>query len=161
MWTPQSTACAARIESLASARVYIDSNILIYFVEDVAGLGERTRALFGALHAGHCEIFTSEITLGECLFRPHRDRNAKLIAIYEDFFGAEDIANIPVHRDIIRAAAALAAVSNLKMLDAIHIASAVAGDCAIFVTNDARIRSVEGLRVLQFADVDETGASEG
>ena len=144
----------ATIESLAGARVYLDANILIYYVEKTAGWREAAGLLFDALIAGESDIVTSEISVGECLYQPMRDKNRALVALYEDFLGGEEIRRVAVNLDIIRAAASLAGDSGLKLIDAIHVATAIDSRCGFFVTNDSRIRSIPGLRVLRLSEID-------
>ena len=141
------------IDSLAGARVYIDANILIYYVEKVAGWREAAGLLFDALIAGDSDIVTSEMSFGECLYQPMRDKNHGLVALYDDFLGGEEIRRVPVNLDIIRAAASLAGESGLKLIDAIHVATAIDAGCAFFVTNDSRIRSMSRLRVVRLAEI--------
>ena len=143
------------IEGLAGARVYVDANILIYFVEKIAGWHRKARVLFQALTDGECDIVTSEISLGECLYRPYRDKNAGLIAHYDAFFGGGQIIRADVDVEFIRAAAALAGESRLKLIDAIHVATAIANGCAVFVSNDARIRPIAGLRIFRLGEIED------
>jgi len=84
--------------SIANAsKLYIDSNVLIYLIEGLepfAGLAARTFEIAGRAGA---LVVTSELSAAECMIRPFRERNAKLIRSYERLFEDEnDIMRLPV-----------------------------------------------------------------
>ncbi len=53
-------------------RLYLDSNILIYLVEGNADLGELVLAAFREIEAHDISLYTSEITVTECLNGAYR-----------------------------------------------------------------------------------------
>ncbi len=55
---------------------------------------------------------------------------------------------VPTTREIYIRASLYRAEFNLKTPDAIHIASAVASNAEIFMTNDRKLRAPKGLQVV-------------
>jgi predicted nucleic acid-binding protein len=84
---------------------------------------------------------TSELTIAECLIKPLSDRNAGTVAAYLTFLdGRPEFPVLPVSRSILLEAARLRAETGIKLPDAIHVATASAADCDVFLTYDRRVR---------------------
>lgn len=58
----------------------------------------------------------------------------------------------PVDREVLIEAARLRALHRVTLPDAVHLATASIHGCAVFLTNDRRIRAVPGLEVVYLAD---------
>ena len=84
---------------------------------------------------------------------PLRAGNARVLAAYEGLLLGTDIRLQPITRPILRVAASLRAGSALRTADAIHAATAVLGGCALFITNDKRLRHSAGLPVAVLDDL--------
>jgi predicted nucleic acid-binding protein len=63
---------------------------------------------------------------------------------------------IDLTRDQLRAAAQLRAATGAKTPDALHLVSALGAGCKIFITNDRRLPTVPGLRVIQLSSFLDT-----
>jgi predicted nucleic acid-binding protein len=134
------------------ASVYLDANAFIYWVEGDAPLAGAMRSVFAAIAAAGAGIVTSELTVAECLYKPHRDGNMAVAASYEDFFrSGEDVALLPLNGEVALAAARQGGAWGLKLADAIHFVSALEHGCGVFVTADRRFRSAPGMQVLLIA----------
>jgi predicted nucleic acid-binding protein len=60
-----------------------------------------------------------------------------------------DIALVaPVDGEQLKAAARVGARKGLKLVDALHFVAAMESQCALFLTNDARFRSSDGIEVV-------------
>ena len=104
------------------------------------------------LDEGKVKALTSELTLAECLVKPFADRNAVAVSAYLEFLdGRQNFPVIPVSREILLAAARLRGKKNVKLPDAIHLATAGAFGCTVFLSNDRRLRSVDDLRILAWS----------
>jgi predicted nucleic acid-binding protein len=55
---------------------------------------------------------------------------------------------VPVDRAILVRAASLGPSLGLKLPDAIHVASATATDCDVFLSNDGRIKVPAGMALV-------------
>jgi predicted nucleic acid-binding protein len=129
--------------------VYIDSNIFIYFIEKTDGHFEKAYELLLALAERNALIFTSELTVAECLYSPARDGNDQLVSVYEMFFGPlGDIRLIPLNSGIIHRAARHGGKFGLKLIDAMHYVSAIESGCVALITADRRFKSSNGLAVI-------------
>ena len=95
---------------------------------------------------------TSALTLLEVLVIPYRAGNRALADRYEDLLTrSRGFRLVDLSRDQLRAAAQLRAATGVKIPDALQIAAALVSGCKALVTNDRRLPSVPGLRVIQLA----------
>jgi len=133
--------------------VYLDANSLIYTVEKHATYGPLLEPLWLAAQAKTFEVITSEISLLECFVVPLKRGDTGLVRDYERALLGTEMRLLPITQSILRDAAQLRATSSLKTPDAIHAANAKQAGCALFVTNDARFRSVSGLNVVILDDL--------
>ncbi len=139
---------------LRGNRVYLDANIWIYALENVAEYSDSLVALFEAAEKGSLMIFTSELTLAEVLVRSIRENDmAKQTAYTEAITDTGNTTAVPVSRSILLEAAKVRSKTRLKLPDAIHAASAIASNCTTFLTNDKQFRTVEGLHTLLLSQV--------
>jgi predicted nucleic acid-binding protein len=76
----------------ANSRIYVDTNIFIYFIETDGLHQQEVLAAFETADTSGARLVTSEITLAECIYQPARDNNAALIQKYELLL--EDSANV-------------------------------------------------------------------
>jgi predicted nucleic acid-binding protein len=130
-------------------RVYLDSNIIIYFVERISPWFAQLKRFVATANAKGSRFVTSDLAAAECLLRPYKDGNLALIGIYERFFeGGEEIERWPIDYVLMKQASGLAAKHGLKLIDAVHLASAIASECNVFISNDKSIRAVEELRIV-------------
>ena len=130
--------------------LYLDANILVYFIEGAPDLRARFRLVFA--QAGECGIAlaTSEMTIAECLRGAFRRRDRALVDVYRSLLGRDDLLHlVAVDVEVLTAAAKLAASCEIKLIDAIHVASATRANCQALLTNDQRLRAPEEVRVLR------------
>jgi predicted nucleic acid-binding protein len=133
----------------ADAKTYVDANAFIYLFEDVVGKADRVARFFEKIANAGGTLMTSELTIAECCYKPARDGNAGLIAIYERFLEhSGEVTLVPLTGALAKQAALLGAVRGLKLLDAIHYTSAVESKCASILTGDGRLGAKSGLKVV-------------
>jgi predicted nucleic acid-binding protein len=117
------------VASLRDKRVYLDANIFIYAVEKSLEYASFLESLFELLEAGHVAAVTSELTLAEVLVRPLEEGRGDIARVYEEMITPSSwLSMVLVERAILVCAARLSAELFLKLPDAIHVASAIAGD---------------------------------
>jgi predicted nucleic acid-binding protein len=138
------------IEDLEPGPVALDTQIFIYFIEEEHHFLHLVKPLFEAIDRGDLPGVTSGLTLMEVLVVPYRSGNTTLADRYESLLtNSRGLRFIEVDRRLLKAAAHLRATFKLKPPDAIQVAAALLGDCRSFLTNDRKIRTVPGLKILQ------------
>lgn len=109
--------------------IAIDSNILIYFLEDNAEFSEKAGDIlrsFSQKNKGVC----SEITISEIYANK---------AIINQLYLLEHLLLEPVSKDILLLAGKLRKELSLKVIDSIHVATAVHKKAKLFITNDKEL----------------------
>jgi predicted nucleic acid-binding protein len=138
------------IDDLESGPVALDTQILIYFIQEDGRYLPLIKPLFEAIDSGDLLAVTSGLSWMEVLVVPYRSGNAALADRYESLLTrSRGLRFIEVDRSLLKAAAQLRATFKLKSPDAIQVAAALVCDCTSFLTNDRRIRTVPGLKILQ------------
>jgi predicted nucleic acid-binding protein len=136
----------------ASSRVYIDTNIFIYFIEGSEKFFPQVKELFEHVGTLGAQIVTSEITVAECLYKPSQQQNQKLINIYEELFERTgEIELFPLDGLLTKQAALHGSQLGLKLIDAIHYESALQAGCDVLVSADTRFKSGPKMRALHIS----------
>jgi predicted nucleic acid-binding protein len=122
-------------------RYYLDTNVVISVVEAAGHLAETQTRFIAGIDGESIAALTSELTLAECLVKPFADKNAAAVEAYLLFLnGRRNLPVVPINRHILIVAARLRTELGVKLPDAIHIATAEAAECTVFLTNDRGIR---------------------
>ncbi|MGH7798257.1 MAG: type II toxin-antitoxin system VapC family toxin [Candidatus Binatia bacterium] len=138
------------IEDLRPGPVALDTQVFIYFIEEDTRFLPLVKPVFEAIDQNTLLGATSGLTLMEVLVVPYRTGNVSLADRYEALLTrSRGLRFIDVDRPILRSAAQLRAAFALKPPDAIQVASAMVANCSSFLTNDRRIPSMPGLKILQ------------
>jgi predicted nucleic acid-binding protein len=130
--------------------VAFDSAPLIYYIEEHTDYLTLADELFDAIDQGQTRGLTSVLTLLEVLVKPLRDGRPDLADAYRQLL--TNSANLQLHAvDVAiseRAAQLRAQHRWLRTPDAIQIATALARDAEVLVTNDERWRQLGEIEVL-------------
>ena len=125
---------------------YVDTNPVIYTVERHPLYSPILAPLWDGVAKGTQKVVGSELLIVETLVGPFRTANVQQTSTYEKALYGSDMQLLPITRDILLEAARLrAAIPGLKTPDAIHAASAIIHNCALFVSNDAGFRRIPNL----------------
>ena len=120
------------------SRVFWDSNLFIYLLEDFGQFNERVVELRNQMvHRGD-ELVTSTFTLGEVLVKPIEMGNAALRAKYEKAL-LTICTMIPFDTEAAKIYAFIRQDRTIKAPDAIQLACAAQARCDLFITNDDRL----------------------
>src|SRR3954447_5943343 len=131
----------AGLSDILGRTVYLDANIFIYAVEGYAPEEAFLRELLAALEDGRFPAVTSELSLAEVLVKPLKLGREDVAAAYGELLTASDrLAVLPVDRAILVEVARQRAALGAGMPDAIHVATALAAGCELFLTNDHRLK---------------------
>jgi len=134
----------------------VDTSVFIYLIEEDPRFLSTVLPLFREADDGRRQLVTSALTLLEVLVVPYRAANRRLAERYEALLTrSRGIRMIDLTRDQLRAAAELRAIAGVRTPDALQMVAAIGAGCTSFVTNDRRIPSVPGLRIVQ---LDRRGA---
>lgn len=140
------------LSDIGAGPLALDSSIFVYFIEENPRYLPLIDSLFSAISGGQLEGVTSSLTLMETLVVPLRAGNEVLARQYERILTRSRLHLIPIDHGLLRATALVRATTRLKAPDALQVTSAMSAGCPVFLTNDHRIPSLPGLRVLQLED---------
>jgi uncharacterized protein len=127
--------------------VFLDANIVIYFVEQIPIWGPKASARIATASTRGDDFAVSDLIRMECQVAPLASGDLALLADYAKFFGRPEVRVLPITAAVCDRAATIRARYRFKPLDALHLAAAVEGACGRFVTNDARLQSFPDINV--------------
>jgi len=140
------------LSTIDRRRVYLDTNLFIYLLEGYPDFADVLRALYTRIDQGEQEAVTSELTIAEVLVKPLIDGNRRLAQAYMQAVQSRGAFRVePVRWSVLTEAARLRAEGGLKLPDAIHMATAMLTGCAMFLTNDERLRDVGSVTVVRLS----------
>jgi predicted nucleic acid-binding protein len=140
----------ALIDDLGPGPVGVDTAIFIYFIEENSHFLPLIVPVFSAADSGKIELVVSALTLLEVLVVPYRAGNVALAQRYEALLTrGRGIRMVDLNRNHMRLAAQLRAITGTATPDALQLATSLAAGCSSFLTNDRRLSSVPGLKVVQ------------
>ena len=129
--------------------VALDTVSIIYFLERHPAHFKTANRLFSRIEAGEISGVMSCLVFTELLVPAYRNGKPELagstLKILSNF---PNLALLPVTKAISQKAAELRAYHNLRTPDAIHVATALAGQADFFVTNDKRLLRLEKERII-------------
>ena len=134
-------------------RIGLDTAIFIYHLERHPHYLPLTQELLAGVEAGQWNAVASTVALMELTVRPWQLERPDVARAYE-----EALARFPhltladVTRDVARRAAQLRAQHNLRPADALHVATALAHNATVFVTNDRDFARLDVLEVVLLSD---------
>jgi len=132
----------ALLASMEGQRVYFDANYLIYFFDRREPFFQAVTPFFIACDAGKIFGFTGDAAVAELMFYPYKTKNETEIARGKEFFARENFLSVQSHNaDTFDLAAQLGAKRGMKLIDALHYATALKAGCSFFLSNDAGIKS--------------------
>ena len=138
------------LSAIQGTRVYLDTNVFVYALEEHPTYAPALAELFDAIDAGTLHAVKSELALGEGLVKPFMDGDVRLQAAYQDAIRESSSLHVAaVSRQVLVGAARVRAENpSIKLPDAIHDATAQQEACDTFLTNDVRLRQLPGLHVV-------------
>jgi predicted nucleic acid-binding protein len=141
-------ALGAALASMAGQRVYLDTSVFIYFL-DQGALFDVVAPLLTACVEGRMLGCTGDAAVAETMVMPYRHKNTAKIAQFKAFFGLQGFLTVHAHTaQTFDLAAQLAGVQGMRLMDALHYATAIQSGCRFLITNDAGIKSSDEIEVL-------------
>jgi predicted nucleic acid-binding protein len=136
------------------SRVFLDTNIFIYLIEDEGELGRKSMELVERLTTRRDLVYTSTLTLGEVLTQPLSQGDTRLAELYEEKLGSPGVHLLDFDRVAARNYARIRLDRSIKAPDAMQLSMAAAARCDLFVTNDERLsrKVVDGIQFIAGLD---------
>ncbi len=139
------------LDELRTCRqVGLDTNVLIYLLDDVQPYRELAGQVLHMMDRGLMVGCISTIVEAEMLVRPIRDRNHRAQETIELFLrNSPNLVLRGVDRAVAKRAAEVRAASRLRLPDAIVVATAIEERCDVLIGNDrAMSRGLPGIQYL-------------
>ncbi len=144
---------------MAGHRVYIDTNVFIFFLERTDALFAVAAPFIQACASRELLGVTGELVMAEVMVHPYRSGDAALVARFKSFFTRKNFLTIAEHESrFFDDAAMLAGQKRLKLMDAIHYRTALQAGCSFFLTHDHDFDAVAvggGVEVMRLKDLIE------
>lgn len=138
---------------LAGYRVYIDTNIFIYFLDGKEPFFSTVSPFFDMVLNGEVIGYTGEAVIAETMVQPYKLGNIASIERFKSFFYQEDFLTIQAHDSkAFDFASKIAGTKGMKLVDSLHIATALQAGCDYFITHDKGIKPMEGIEIIQLAN---------
>ena len=132
-----------------SSRIYVDTNIWIYYIEGNEFFKSRVDAVFEEVERANSRLVTNEITLAECIIKPAEIGHVDMVAVYENIFARGEVDVTQLDGGLAKRAAIAAGRLGLKLIDAIHYVSAVESGCQYFLTADGHFKTGPEMTVVR------------
>ena len=136
-------------------RIGLDTNVLVYVLEDVTPYAAIGQAIVNAIEARHVSAVLASIGLAELATGPVQSGDAALVERYVDEFrSVSGLVIAPLSAEIAVDAAIMRDSRRIGLADAIHLAIARASGATAFVTNDRQIRGSPRLEIIYLDDLE-------
>lgn len=132
------------------SKVFLDTNIFIYFIEDEGRLGRLAFELFEKLSMRRDEVLTSALTLGEILAQPVAAERPDLVHRYEAALNSTGVRLLSFDRAAAREYARVRKDRSIRAPDALQLSVAANAGCDLFVTNDKQLmgKIIQGIQFI-------------
>jgi predicted nucleic acid-binding protein len=126
---------------------FVDSNIVIYMVQQPPILGQRATRRVDDLIDGGNQLVISDLVRMECLVGPLTDNDTETLALYDRFFVSEAVQVAAVTASVCTQAAIIRSRFRFRAMDALNLAAAVEHGCQSFLTHDLRLKSFTDIKI--------------
>jgi len=138
----------------------IDTNVLIYFLEESPKFYPECHRLFSLIRQGDLSCFLSVLTISEICVKPVSLGDEKLATEYYNLLtSAKNVSVVPVTPEISYRAALIRGIRPVTLLDALHIATASSTASTFFVTFDddlLKLDKVEDVKLISPSELLES-----
>lgn len=131
------------------SRIFWDTNLFIYLIEDYGELSNRVATLRRRMLKRRDQLCTSTLTLGEVLVKPVEAANELLRQRYEEALVIGSFL-IPFDQGAALLYASIRKNRTIRPADAIQLACAARARVDLFITNDERLseKSIPGIQFI-------------
>jgi len=121
------------------SRIYWDTMLFIYWLEDHPRYGARVQHIFERMRDRQDQLCTSTFAVGETLVGFHKRHALETAARVRTFFREGPVEVIPYTLETSDLYAEIRAGNGLSSADAIHLACAATAGADLFLTNDRNL----------------------
>ncbi|MBI2448582.1 PIN domain-containing protein [Candidatus Microgenomates bacterium] len=130
-------------------RIGLDSNIIIYFLDNNEKYGAICREIFSNIEKRGNIGVTSGLSYLESAVPAMRAGDIPTLTMIKSFFLQMPGLKVAMpDYNILDKALYLRAVYNIKAIDAVQLATAIVNDCSLFITNDKNITKIKKIAFL-------------
>ena len=134
-------------------RIFLDTSPIIYYLQETEIYFEQMRKFFISLRKTDTALVSSDITIAEYCVYPYKIGNLELIKAFDTFVRIVPLEIISTSEWIAKKAARIRATyPAFKPMDSLQLATAVLGDCDLFLTNDKQLRQFTEIKCLTIDD---------
>ena len=142
------------LAQLVGYRVYIDTNIFIYFLDGQEPFFSAVAPFFEGVLNGEIIGYTGEAVIAETMVQPYKLGNIAIIEKFKSFFYQEEFLTILSHdSQAFDFASRIAGTKGMKLVDSLHMATALQAGCEYLITHDKGIKSMEGIEIIQLSTI--------
>ena len=134
--------------------IAIDTNLFIYLVEKNPNYAEAAKYVFERVERGLLHAVTSSLVIEELLVKPFEVGDFILAKRYKTLISAfPNLTLREIDHAVLEKSAEIRAKYKIRTPDAIFIATALLEKADIFITNDARLKSIKDIEVVILNEV--------
>lgn len=132
------------------ARVFWDTNLFIYMLEDSPKFGQTVENLWRRMLQRNDQLLTSAMTVGEILVKPLATGNRALAGRYRSFFSSPQMTITTFDLGAAEAYARIRQDRSVQPADAIQLACAASASVDLFITSDDRLsqKNINGVNFI-------------
>jgi len=132
------------------SRIFFDTNLFIYLLEDTAERGQAVSDLVQRISDRQDELLTSTLTLAEILVKPLSVGDLEWADRYETLLNTPGVSVLSFDRACARKFAQIRQDKTIAPPDAIQLSCAASARCDLFITNDDRLsrKNVPGIQFI-------------
>jgi predicted nucleic acid-binding protein len=149
-----SAGLSAQLAKMRGHKVYFDTNIIIYVINNTTEFVDVCVPFFTAIENGDIIGCSSDVTIAELLVKPMQTNDMLAISNIKAMFDVGGYFETFAHdRATFELAAHIRATKGLKFIDALHTATAISNGCSYIITNDKPLaRKVTGVEAVDIKD---------
>ncbi len=132
------------------SRIFWDSNLFVYLIEDDGPRGEKVAKIRERMIDRGDELCTSTMTLGEVLVKPIQLGRKDLVERYEQALTSGSVLMVPFDAGSARTYSFVRQDRSIRSPDAVQLSCAAHARCDMFITNDDRLsrKTVPGIQFI-------------
>lgn len=121
------------------SRIYWDTMLFVYLLEDHPAFSPRVRSLLSRAHRRRDSLYTSFLALGEMMAGAEKSANPQAAESIREALAEMGFSFLPFDSNAVAPFSKLRAQRGLRAPDAIHLACAASAGIDLFLTGDKQL----------------------